>query len=126
MTGPPGFPTGASAIRFGLDRGGTAHAVCAVGREALRFTVAHTAGSLAELRRRPARLAAPADLPIAIERPSGLLVDTLVEAAMEAGVAPIITRQSGKSPSVVLRWACNKRLRAAPTCFAGNSRHASA
>ena len=44
--------------------------------------------------------------------------------AMEAGVAPV-TRQSGKSRSVVFRWACNKRLRAAVTCFADNSRRAS-
>jgi len=44
--------------------------------------------------------------------------------AMEAGVAPV-TKQSGKSRSVVFRWACNKRLRAALTCFADNSRHAS-
>ena len=45
--------------------------------------------------------------------------------AMEAGCAPV-TRQSGKSRSVVFRWACNRRLRAAVTCFADNSRHASA
>lgn len=45
--------------------------------------------------------------------------------AMEAGVAPV-TKQSGKSRSVVFRRACNRRLRAAVTCFAGNSRHASA
>ena len=45
--------------------------------------------------------------------------------AAEAGVAPV-TRASGKSRSVVCRWACNKNLRAAVTCFADNSRHASA
>ena len=44
--------------------------------------------------------------------------------AMEAGCAPV-TRQSGKSRSVVFRWACNRHLRAAVTCFADNSRHAS-
>jgi transposase len=44
--------------------------------------------------------------------------------AMEAGCAPV-TKQSGKSRSVVFRWACNRRLRAAITCFADNSRHAS-
>ena len=32
---------------------------------------------------------------------------------------------SGKSRGVVFRWACNHRLRAAVTCFADNSRHAS-
>jgi len=44
--------------------------------------------------------------------------------AAEAGVAPV-TYQSGKSRGVGWRWACNKRLRAALTCFADNSRHAS-
>jgi transposase len=44
--------------------------------------------------------------------------------AAEAGVAPV-TRQSGKSRSVVFRWACNHRLRRAITTWADNSRHAS-
>jgi transposase len=44
--------------------------------------------------------------------------------AAEAGVAPV-TKASGKSRSVAFRWACNKRLRSALTCFADNSRHAS-
>lgn len=45
--------------------------------------------------------------------------------AAEAGVAPV-TYQSGKSKTVTFRWACNHRLRAALTCLADNSRHASA
>jgi transposase len=45
--------------------------------------------------------------------------------AAEAGVAPV-TYQSGKSRAVIFRWACNHRLRAALTCLADNSRHASA
>lgn len=44
--------------------------------------------------------------------------------AAEAGLAPV-TYQSGKSRGVGWRWACNKRLRAAITCFANNSRHQS-
>lgn len=44
--------------------------------------------------------------------------------AADAGLAPV-TRQSGKSRGVSFRWACNRRLRAALTCFADNSRHAS-
>lgn len=44
--------------------------------------------------------------------------------AAEAGVAPV-TKASGKTRSVGFRWACNKRLRQALTCFADNSRHAS-
>lgn len=45
--------------------------------------------------------------------------------AAEAGVAPV-TYESGKSKAVAFRWACNHRLRAALTCLADNSRHASA
>jgi transposase len=44
--------------------------------------------------------------------------------AAEAGVAPV-TYQSGKTRGVGWRWACNKRLRAALTCMADNSRHQS-
>jgi transposase len=44
--------------------------------------------------------------------------------AAEAGVAPV-TYASGKSKGVGFRWACNKRLRTALTCFADNSRHQS-
>jgi transposase len=67
----------------GLDWGNAEHAICVLGedgREAARFTAAHTAEGLAELRRRLAHFGSPAELPIAIERPTGLLVDTLVEA----------------------------------------------
>jgi transposase len=42
--------------------------------------------------------------------------------AAEAGVAPV-THASGKSRGVVFRWACNRNLRVAITCFADNSRH---
>jgi transposase len=45
--------------------------------------------------------------------------------AAEAGVCPV-THASGRSRGVVFRWACNKNLRLAITCFADNSRHASA
>ncbi|WP_287998973.1 transposase, partial [Acidiphilium sp.] len=45
--------------------------------------------------------------------------------AAEAGVCPV-THASGKSRGVVFRWACNKNLRLVLTCFADNSRHASA
>ena len=41
-----------------------------------------------------------------------------------AGVSPV-TKASGKYRAVHFRWACNKRLRKALTCFADNSRHAS-
>lgn len=44
--------------------------------------------------------------------------------AAEAGVVPV-TRSSGKHGAVVCRFACNKRLRQAITCWADNSRHSS-
>ena len=51
--------------------------------------------------------------------------DTVERLAAVAGVTPV-TLESGKSKIVAFRWACNHRLRAALTCMAGNSRHASA
>jgi transposase len=42
--------------------------------------------------------------------------------AADAGLCPV-TYQSGRSRGVGFRWACNRRLRAALTCFADNSRH---
>ena len=51
--------------------------------------------------------------------------DNVERLAAEAGVTPV-TYASGKSKSVTFRWACNHRLRAAITCLADNSRHASA
>lgn len=51
--------------------------------------------------------------------------DSVERLAAEAGVTPV-TYESGKSKSVAFRWACNHRLRAAITCLADNSRHASA
>jgi len=67
----------------GIDWALTEHAVCvldASGKTKAAFSVPHTREGLALLLRRLARIAPPAELPIAIERPSGLLVDTLVEA----------------------------------------------
>jgi transposase len=72
------------AFVVGLDWGGTAHAVCVIEREsgavADRFAVAHDAAGLRDLQSRLARRGMPAELPIAIERPSGLIVDALVAA----------------------------------------------
>lgn len=68
----------------GLDWGGAVHAVCVVdtqtGTVAERFEARHDAAGLRELIRRLGRLSAPGDLAVAIERPSGLIVDALVAA----------------------------------------------
>jgi transposase len=50
--------------------------------------------------------------------------DDVERLAAEAGVTPV-TYESGKTKAVAFRWACNHRLRAALTCLADNSRHAS-
>ncbi len=90
----------------GIDWGGLAHAVCVVddanGMIVDHFEVVHGAAGLSELLARLARIAAPAELPVAIERPSGLLVETLIEAGHP--VVPI-------HPNVVK--ACRPRYRAA-------------
>jgi transposase len=87
-----------------LDWGNERHAVCVVdaeGKVAAHFEVAHDAAGLAELRTRLAKVAPHAEVPIAIERPSGLIVDALVDAGHT--VVPI-------HPNVVK--ACRPRYRA--------------
>jgi transposase len=88
-----------------LDWGGTAHAVCIVdgtGKAVARIEARHDAAGLADMLTRLRKLAPPAELPIAIERPSGLIVDALIEAGHT--VIPI-------HPNVVK--ACRPRYRAA-------------
>jgi transposase len=75
----------------GLDWGSAEHGICIIehdsGKIIARFPVPNDAAGIADLMRRLARLAPPADLPIAIERPSGLIVDALV--AADHPVVPI-------------------------------------
>jgi transposase len=69
-----------SSYFAGLDWASRTHALCVVderGGVVERFEIGHDAAGLADLQRRLRRLGSP---PVAIERPSGLLVDTLVEA----------------------------------------------
>jgi transposase len=89
----------------GLDWGASLHAVCVVderGVVALQMEVAHNEAALAEMRKRLTKLAPAGDIPVAIERPSGLIVDALVAAGHP--VVPI-------HPNVVK--ACRPRYRAA-------------
>lgn len=93
------------AFHGGLDWGGASHALCIIddaGGVFARLEVRHDAAGLADMVARLGRIAAPAELPIAIERPSGLIVDTLVEAGHP--VVPV-------HPNVVK--ACRPRYRAA-------------
>jgi transposase len=79
-------------MRFfvGIDWASQTHAVCVIDEAArVRWqgSVAHSADGLAELVRQLRRFRAGSALAIAIERPSGLLVDTLVDAGFQ--VVPI-------------------------------------
>lgn len=65
----------------GLDWASRAHAVCVIderGTVVERFEIAHDAAGLAQCRRQLKRFGTKT--PVAIERPSGLIVDALVEA----------------------------------------------
>jgi transposase len=82
----------------GIDWASAEHAVCvldAAGKIAAQFTIAHSAEGIASLVRRLARYGDPADLPVAIERPSGRLVDLLLEAGHP--VVPV-------SPNAIKTW----------------------
>ena len=70
-------------LRAGLDWASATHAVCVVdaeGQRVLQAAVPHTAEGLARMLRRLAGLAPPSQLPIAIEGPTGRVVDALVHA----------------------------------------------
>jgi transposase len=65
----------------GIDWGSQAHSVCVVdaqGRRVDRFEVSHTADGLHSLSQRLRRRESPDQVSVAIERPNGLLVDTLL------------------------------------------------
>ena len=91
--------------RAGLDWGGAVHAVCVIddaGGTVAHFEAPHDAAGIALLLARLARLAPSVEMPISIERPSGLLVDALIEAGH-----PVVAIH----PNVVK--ACRPRYRAA-------------
>lgn len=74
----------------GIDWGSSAHAICVVnerGQSIADFEVKHDAVGLTELIKRLRKLAVTEPLRIAIERPSGLLVDTLLESGF--AIVPI-------------------------------------
>src|SRR5712692_7249997 len=83
---------GDDAMRFfvGIDWASRAHAVCIIdqtGRVRWQGSVPHTAEGLTQLVGRLRRFRVRGGLRVALERPSGLLVDTLVDAGVE--VVPI-------------------------------------
>lgn len=67
----------------GLDWGSVEHAACVIDHEGTvvaRLDITHTAEGLGKLLSGLARIAPSAEMPVAIERPSGVVVDTLVDA----------------------------------------------
>ena len=67
----------------GIDWAAETHAVCvmdAAGKTVTEFTIEHSADGIATLIRRLSRYGDPGDMPAAIERPDGRLVDLLLEA----------------------------------------------
>jgi transposase len=82
----------------GIDWAAESHAVCVldqVGKVVARFTIAHSADGIATLIRRLTKYGAAEDVPIAIERPSGRLVDLLLQAGHP--VVPV-------SPNAIKTW----------------------
>jgi len=67
----------------GIDWAAEEHAVCVVdsgGAEVAAFMIAHTKDGFAKLVTRLVSLGVPGEMPVAIERPDGRLVDRLLEA----------------------------------------------
>ena len=91
-------------VHVGVDWGCGSHAVCVIdakGSVVDRFEAGHDRDGLAGLVTRLKRHGPPGEVPVAIERPTGLLVDHLVEAGLK--VVPI-------HPNAVK--ACRPRTRA--------------
>jgi hypothetical protein len=73
---------GGERMFVGLDWASRAHELCVVderGQIVERFGFAHSERGLREALERLARLGPPGELPVAIERPSGLLVERLLQ-----------------------------------------------
>jgi transposase len=67
----------------GLDWGNKQHLVCVLdgtGAVKKRLSIEHSRQGLERLLRELRKIAPPQELPVAVERPSGVLVDTLLEA----------------------------------------------
>jgi len=82
----------------GIDWAAETHAVCVMdagGKIAAEFTIEHSADGIALLIGRLTRYGTPGDMPVAIERPNGRLVDLLLEAGHP--VVPV-------SPNAIKTW----------------------
>ena len=78
-----GAPLVGALFFVGIDWAAKTHPVCVLdptGRQIAAFTIEHTAAGFTGLIARLGRLGQRAEVPVAIERPDGRLVDTLLEA----------------------------------------------
>jgi transposase len=74
---------GGERVFVGIDWASRAHELCVVAEDGAvvdRFAFGHTERGISDALDRLAKLGSPASLPVAIERPDGLLVDRLLEA----------------------------------------------
>src|SRR3984957_816074 len=88
----------------GIDWAAETRAVCVMdlpGKVVARFTIAHSDEGLARLVHKLAGLGDTGDMPVAIERPSGVLADALLEAGHP--VVPV-------SPNAIKTWRESKVL----------------
>ena len=72
----------------GIDWASEKHSLCVIdpaGAICSSFSFTHTADGIADAIRQLDRFGPRAQLPIAIERPSGLLIDTFVDAGFPIG-----------------------------------------
>ena len=101
----------------GLDWGGIAHAVYVVdgtGQIVARIEARHDNAGLVDMLARLRKIALPTELPIAIERPSGLVVDALIKAGHP--VTPIHPNVVKACRPAIARRAANP-TRATLTCW---------
>ena len=98
-----------ASVFIGIDWAAQTHAVCVLdqaGKRVTAFEIAHTAEGFDQLTTRLRRLGVPAELPVAIERPDGRLVDHLLEAGHP--VVPV-------SPNQIKAWRDAEVLSGAKT-----------
>ena len=108
-----------STLFAGLDWASRTHAVCVIddhGTVRAQFEVTHDAAGLSELRR---RLAAFGEVAVAIERPSGLVVDALWRrASRSCRSIPTWSRPRGRATAATAARAMPRTPTCWPTCCA--------
>lgn len=101
-------------LRFvGIDWAAEEHAVCVLddaGRKVMSFKIAHSRDGFEKLVKKLATLGPAGQVPVAIERPDGRLVDALLEAGHP--VAPVSPNAIGDNSRHASPWAADIYQRA--------------